>query len=100
MRPSLLQTFGQPRERRRQHSRRNRKARRGQGFPTAAAALHLVAAPVEHEPAPVIDLAVARARQAGGPIDLACYTCQCGYLFTAPVSTTVSCPHCGTDQAW
>jgi len=46
------------------------------------------------------DPAVRRVREAGGPVDRASYTCQCGYLFSAAVSTTVSCPHCGTDQAW
>ncbi len=46
------------------------------------------------------DPAVERARRAGGPIDQAVYTCGCGYLFSAAVSTTVVCPHCGADQAW
>ncbi|MGO9489742.1 MAG: hypothetical protein ACLQBB_12025 [Solirubrobacteraceae bacterium] len=41
-----------------------------------------------------------RVRQAGGPLDEAFYTCGCGYRFSAAVSTTVACPHCGTDQAW
>ena len=41
-----------------------------------------------------------RLRDAGGPDDRACYSCACGYLFEAPVSTSVSCPHCGADQAW
>jgi membrane protease subunit (stomatin/prohibitin family) len=41
-----------------------------------------------------------RARESGGPIDRACYTCGCGMVFDAPVSTTVSCPHCGDPQAW
>ncbi len=41
-----------------------------------------------------------KVRRAGGPVDVAVYTCCCGYLFSARVSTTVSCPHCGTDQAW
>lgn len=41
-----------------------------------------------------------RLREAGGPDDRACYSCQCGYFFEADVSTSVSCPHCGTDQAW
>jgi hypothetical protein len=41
-----------------------------------------------------------RVRAAGGPLDVAVYTCCCGYLFSAAVSTSVSCPHCGTDQAW
>lgn len=47
-----------------------------------------------------MDPAVARVREAGGPLDSACYRCQCGFVFTAKVSTTVSCPHCGTGQAW
>jgi hypothetical protein len=46
------------------------------------------------------DPAVARAQEAGGPMDLASYSCECGYYFAAPVSTTVSCPHCGAGQAW
>jgi hypothetical protein len=46
------------------------------------------------------DPAVARVREAGGPIDQASYICQCGYLFRAPVSTSVTCPHCGSGQAW
>jgi len=46
------------------------------------------------------DPAVEQARRAGGPLDTAVYTCGCGYLFSAAVSTTVTCPHCGTGQAW
>lgn len=42
----------------------------------------------------------ARERAAGGPQDLAAYTCTCGCVFEAPVSTTVACPHCGGSQAW
>lgn len=41
-----------------------------------------------------------RARESGGPIDRATYNCACGLVFDAPVSTSVSCPHCGTGQAW
>jgi hypothetical protein len=58
------------------------------------------------EPSPVQssagsdDSAAEKVRRAGGPLDVAVYTCCCGYLFSAAVSTTVSCPHCGTDQAW
>jgi hypothetical protein len=43
---------------------------------------------------------VERVREAGGPIDRASYSCACGYLFSASVSTSVSCPHCGAEQAW
>ncbi len=32
--------------------------------------------------------------------DPAVYHCQCGFVFEAPVSTTVGCPHCGATQAW
>jgi hypothetical protein len=46
------------------------------------------------------DATVARVRLAGGPIDNASYTCSCGFVFAASVSTTVRCPHCGADQAW
>jgi len=41
-----------------------------------------------------------RARESGGPIDNAAYTCGCGLVFEAAVSTSVECPHCGTQQAW
>jgi hypothetical protein len=47
-----------------------------------------------------IDPAVQQAREAGGPIDRACYSCQCGYIFVACVSTSVDCPHCKAAQAW
>jgi hypothetical protein len=39
-------------------------------------------------------------RDAGGPDDRACYSCGCGFLFQASVSTSVDCPHCDTVQAW
>lgn len=41
-----------------------------------------------------------RARASGGPDDQAAYSCSCGYVFQAQVSTSVACPHCGTSQAW
>jgi len=41
-----------------------------------------------------------RMRGAGGPDDRACYSCGCGFVFVAPVSTTVHCPHCDAGQAW
>ena len=57
--------------------------------------------PVEDHSEPVDDLAdERRAREAGGPDDRATYTCACGYVFEADVSTSVACPHCGTGQAW
>ncbi len=41
-----------------------------------------------------------RLRDSGGPDDSATYHCTCGYVFEAPVSTSVACPHCGSGQAW
>ena len=32
--------------------------------------------------------------------DSALYSCACGYVFKAAVSTEVGCPHCGSAQAW
>ena len=41
-----------------------------------------------------------RLQQGEQPQDQALYTCQCGFFFEAPVSTSVDCPHCGSSQAW
>lgn len=80
----------------RTHGRRSRRAR--------AAAQQPLAVPTAQQPtapaAPVRDRAIERAQEAGGPLDTACYSCGCGLLFDAPVSTTVTCPHCGAGQAW
>jgi hypothetical protein len=76
---------------------RVRRPRRG------ATGVRLARRRAEPSPEPAVpapDSAVERAQHAGGPRDVASYTCGCGYLFVAPVSTTVSCPHCGCDQAW
>jgi rubrerythrin len=52
-------------------------------------------------PAALDDLAdERRMRESGGPDDRAVYSCSCGYVFEADVSTSVTCPHCGTGQAW
>lgn len=51
-------------------------------------------------PAPAEDFDTGRARRSGGPIDRAQYTCGCGLVFDAAVSTSVACPHCGATQAW
>ncbi len=53
----------------------------------------------EPRPRPESD-EVRAARRAGGPEDRALYSCMCGYAFQAAVSTSVDCPHCGTEQAW
>jgi hypothetical protein len=49
---------------------------------------------------PPTNLARERNQRANVSEDTATYSCGCGYVFTAPVSTTVDCPHCGADQAW
>ncbi len=41
-----------------------------------------------------------RRRELGPLHDQAEYTCQCGFVFQATVSTSVGCPHCGDIQAW
>jgi hypothetical protein len=63
--------------------------------------LHPLTARRHHEIPPAApDIAVQRMRDAGGPADEACYPCACGHFFIAPVSTSVTCPHCGARQAW
>ena len=60
--------------------------------------LHVVPAP---QPLPEpMHPAERRMRDAGGPDDRACYSCGCGFVFVAPVSTSVQCPHCDAEQAW
>ncbi len=77
-----------------------RRAQRIRGEHLAAYALEpLPPPPLILAPQPP-DVAAQRVRESGGPTDLACYACQCGYVFAAAVSTTVECPHCGTPQAW
>ena len=56
----------------------------------------------EQSPRPVApESSEARAaRRGGGPEDRALYACMCGFAFKAAVTTSVGCPHCGTEQAW
>jgi hypothetical protein len=58
--------------------------------------------PTHRQPTPVSrEAAETRdARRGGGPEDRALYSCMCGYAFEAKVSTSVDCPHCGSQQAW
>jgi hypothetical protein len=57
-------------------------------------------APADSSRLRIDDGDVRRAREAGGPLDRASYNCSCGMQFDAAVSTSVACPHCGTEQAW
>jgi hypothetical protein len=82
--------------------RRNRSERRPHIFGRPAqAAEPAPAAPAAAPEQPVDEhLAERRHRDSVTPEDTALYGCSCGFQFQAPVSTSVSCPHCGTDQAW
>ncbi|HWF32477.1 MAG TPA: hypothetical protein VG188_07975 [Solirubrobacteraceae bacterium] len=84
MRASLPDTLRERRRTRAEHPRRTPPA-------------PMPAAPASPRAA---DPAVERVRSAGGPLDEAAYVCECGFSFRAPVSTTVACPHCHTQQAW
>jgi hypothetical protein len=92
MRASLLHPLREPR-----HARRHRRGHRRPADDATATAP--VAGP---DPQRVgrRDPDAQRVREAGGPVDHASYTCSCGYLFSASVSTSVACPHCGAYQAW
>lgn len=102
MKPRLLHPLGEGR-----HSRRHRRRRGAPSAAPAAVAVEPLAVPgsepastPHHAHAHVPDPDVQRVQEAGGPEDHASYSCACGYLFSADVSTSVTCPHCGTDQAW
>jgi hypothetical protein len=41
-----------------------------------------------------------RRQELGPQQDKALYSCICGFVFEATVSTSVGCPHCGGTQAW
>jgi hypothetical protein len=75
-------------------------ARSAGAGPVAAARPIADAPPVAAERPVAADTAARRARDAGGPVDRASYSCSCGYVFAAAVSTSVTCPICGTCQAW
>lgn len=90
MRASLLHPLRQPR----------RVRARREGHERVLSAVTATHRPEREQAMHHGDPAVLRVREAGGPIDLASYTCGCGYVFSASVSTSVMCPHCGADQAW
>jgi rubrerythrin len=78
--------------------RSDRRRRHAAAAPAAVPAP--AAAPEVREPAVPRRTPESRYREAGGPEDRSTYACRCGYVFEAPVSTSVSCPHCGAGQAW
>jgi rubrerythrin len=52
------------------------------------------------EPASAASRSTRDQARVGAPEDRATYNCECGYIFKAEVTTTVGCPHCGTQLAW
>jgi hypothetical protein len=62
----------------------------------------MTASPVDERPRDVSAARIPRARRRLEPAieDRAVYSCECGFIFQAPVSTSVGCPHCGGSQAW
>jgi hypothetical protein len=49
---------------------------------------------------PTVAPARERNKRANVSQDAATYSCCCGFVFTAAVTTSVGCPHCGIAQAW
>jgi hypothetical protein len=74
---------------RKSHSHHSRQARQRRGAEPPAPARSVRAVRPED-----------RVRRAGGPEDKATYSCGCGYVFEAPVTASVQCPHCQGEQAW
>lgn len=95
MRTNLPETL-----RRRGRTRDGRHPRPSIAAPLKRAAASPGPATEAAVPSAAADPAVERAREAGGPHDEAAYACPCGFVFRAPVSTTVACPHCQATQAW
>jgi hypothetical protein len=69
---------------------------------------HVIGRPAPTTPAPARGavhpdprlLAERRHRASVAPEDNALYLCGCGSEFSAAVSTTVTCPSCGSGQDW
>jgi hypothetical protein len=82
--------------------RRARSERRPHIFGRPAKDVELAPPAPAAAPAQPVDehQAERRHRDAVTPEDTALYGCSCGFQFQAAVSTSVSCPHCGTGQAW
>ena len=79
--------------RRRRDGRPGRVAEPRQAHPTAPG--------IDPTPSGTGKIAVAHPRRRiDATQDQATYACRCGYVFEAPVSTSVGCPHCGDEQAW
>jgi hypothetical protein len=75
--------------RRKSHPHHSRQARQRRGAEPLAPARSVRAVRPED-----------RVRRAGGPEDVATYSCECGYVFEAAVTASVACPHCRATQAW
>ncbi len=74
-------------------------SRRARRRPASAGRKHQETAPAVPA-APEVAAAPHRRQELGPLQDQALYSCSCGFVFEAPVSTSVGCPHCGDTQAW
>ena len=81
-------------------TRKTRKTGPRRGETRPARSPRPARAPVEPVTAQRTRTGEDRVREAGGPQDTALYRCSCGKSFAGDVSTSVSCPGCGTSQAW
>lgn len=64
-------------------------------------AAHPIASPADERPrSGTVASPRSPRRREPAPEDQAMYSCECGFVFQAAVSTSVGCPHCGGSQAW
>lgn len=89
-----------------QNEKWRRRGRRGHAADRQTVSVE-VAGPSSHENGPQpghssrVNGASPRDRRHGGPSeDRALYSCECGFVFEALVTTSVGCPRCGNTQAW
>lgn len=88
----------------REKARRGRQAMTRAGRAETAATCAAAAPDTQNRSPQPLNTGTAPARpsrsDADPELDVAMYTCTCGLVFEAPVSTSVGCPHCGDQQAW
>jgi hypothetical protein len=98
----MRSSLSHPTTERRRHERRASWRHRNVDGPeqaapsTTAAALSQQRTAAANPADPRVEVGAGQA----DPADTACYSCECGLVFSAVVSTTVKCPNCGTQQAW
>lgn len=92
MNVSIRSSSAQLRPRRHRQYADPRRARRDSDSASARGSVSAV---------PSVPAVPSERRRGPAPLqDRALYTCGCGFVFDAAVTTSVSCPHCGDLQAW